>query len=88
MSAGVSGISEWQDQIASGELRALAVSGAAEGGDATPVADGEAAAPVAPTLQEQGIDVELANWRGLVAAPDISEEGRQCLIALVEQTAR
>jgi putative tricarboxylic transport membrane protein len=40
---------------------------------------------VAPTLREQGIDVELANWRGVVAPPDISEEGRQCLVALVEQ---
>jgi putative tricarboxylic transport membrane protein len=40
---------------------------------------------IAPTLQEQGVDVELANWRGLVAPPEISEEGRQCLVALVEQ---
>ncbi|MDF3043112.1 MAG: C4-dicarboxylate transporter substrate-binding protein [Thermomicrobiales bacterium] len=86
VSAGVSGVGEWLDQIESGELRALAVSGAAAGGEATPVADGEAVGQVAPTLQEQGIDVELANWRGLVAPPDISEEGRQCLTALVEQT--
>jgi putative tricarboxylic transport membrane protein len=87
VSAGVSGVSEWQDQIASGELRALAVSGAAEAGDATPEA-GAAATPtamVAPTLREQGIDVELANWRGVVAPPEISDEGRQCLVALVEQ---
>jgi putative tricarboxylic transport membrane protein len=86
VSAGVSGVGEWLDQIESGELRALAVSGVAEGGEATPVAEGETVAQVAPTLQEQGIDVELANWRGLVAPPDIAEEGRQCLIALVEQT--
>ncbi len=85
VSAGVSGVGEWLDQIASGELRALAVSGVAETGDATPEASADgAAAPIAPTLQEQGIDVELANWRGLVAPPDISDEGRQCLIALVE----
>lgn len=86
VTAGISGVSEWQDQIASGELRALAVSGtaagetAADGGDATPVVS----AGVAPTLQEQGIDIELANWRGVVAPPEISEEGRQCLIALVD----
>jgi putative tricarboxylic transport membrane protein len=90
VSAGVSGVGEWQDQIASGELRALAVSGAAASGDATPAAGGAtpmagAAAPVAPTLREQGIDVELANWRGVVAPPEISEEGRQCLVALVEE---
>jgi putative tricarboxylic transport membrane protein len=85
VSAGVSGIGEWLDQIESGELRALAVSGVAgaEAGGATPVASADAA--IAPTLQEQGIDVELANWRGVVAPPDISDEGRDCLIALVEQ---
>ncbi len=83
VSAGVSGVGEWLDQIESGELRALAVSGvaAAEAGGATPVAS----APIAPTLQEQGIDVELANWRGVVAPPEISDEGRDCLIAVVEQ---
>lgn len=88
VSAGVSGISEWADQIASGELRALAVSGSAAGdaaaGDATPGASA-AAAPIAPTLQEQGIDVALANWRGVVAPPEISDEGRLCLVALVEE---
>jgi putative tricarboxylic transport membrane protein len=88
VSAGVSGVSEWQEQIASGELRALAVSGAANGDGATPVAAGaDAGATVAPTLQEQGIDVELANWRGIVAPPDISDEGRQCLVALVDEMA-
>jgi putative tricarboxylic transport membrane protein len=89
VSAGVSGVGEWMDQIESGELRALAVSGAAgtEAGGATPVAsaNGGADAAIAPTLQEQGIDVELANWRGVVAPPEISDEGRDCLIALVEQ---
>ncbi len=85
VSAGVSGVGEWMDQIESGELRALAVSGTAgdEAGGATPVASADAA--IAPTLQEQGIDVELANWRGVVAPPEISDEGRDCLIALVEQ---
>jgi putative tricarboxylic transport membrane protein len=89
VSAGVSGIGEWMDQIESGELRALAVSGAAGAGagGATPVAstDGSPDAAIAPTLQEQGVDVELANWRGVVAPPEISDEGRDCLIALVEQ---
>jgi putative tricarboxylic transport membrane protein len=88
VSAGVSGVGEWIDQIESGELRALAVSGVAvEEGGATPVASagGASDAPVAPTLQEQGIDIELANWRGVVAPPDISDEGRDCLVALVEQ---
>lgn len=80
--AGVSGLGEWQAQIESGGLRALAVSGRAGDGNATPKAG--AATPVAfgadiPTLKESGIDVELANWRGLVAPPDLSEEDAACL---------
>ena len=45
VSAGVSGVGEWIDQIESGELRALAVSGvaAAEAGGATPVASADGA---------------------------------------------
>lgn len=84
VSAGVSGIGEWLGQIEAGELRALAVSGtpAAEGDGATPEA---AAAPIAPTLKEQGIDVELANWRGLVAPPEVSQEGLDCLVATIDQ---
>ena len=87
VSAGVSGVGEWLDQIESGELRALAVSGTPCGAKRrrTPVASADADAAIAPTLQEQGIDVELANWRGVVAPPEISDEGRQCLIAMVEQ---
>lgn len=91
--AGVSGLGEWQAQIESGELRALAVSGRSGGGDATPAAGG--ATPVAsgfgadiPTLQESGIDVELANWRGFVAPPDISDEAKTCMIQSLEQAVQ
>ncbi len=88
VTAGVSGVGEWIDQIESGELRALAVSGSSAIGNATPQADAAtpaATTSIAPTLREQGIDVELANWRGVVAPPEISAEGRECLTALVEQ---
>jgi putative tricarboxylic transport membrane protein len=81
VSAGVSGLGEWQDQIASGELRALAISGATAG-TATPVAG--AAAPI-PTLKDQGVDVELANWRGIVAPPELSPEQRDCVAAVIQQ---
>ncbi|MDQ3044961.1 MAG: tripartite tricarboxylate transporter substrate binding protein [Chloroflexota bacterium] len=88
VSAGVSGLGEWQAQLETGELRALAISaGAAD--SATPEA-GATASPAAggldiPTLQEQGVDVALANWRGLVAPPEISDEVRDCMIATVEE---
>ena len=71
--AGVSGLSEWAAQIEAGELRALAISGRPASGDgATPVAETDLAASI-PSLADQGIDVELANWRGVVAPPDIDE---------------
>ncbi len=79
--AGVSGIGEWAAQIESGELRALAISGrTASEGAATPVAEGDTIASI-PTLQEQGVDIELANWRGIVAPPDLSEESVANIVA-------
>jgi putative tricarboxylic transport membrane protein len=73
VSAGISGVGEYASQIESGDLRALAVTGAEpiEGIDA-------------PTLTEAGYDVELSNWRGVVAPPDISDEARERLTALVQ----
>ncbi len=67
---GVSGIGEYRDQIESGELRLLAVTGPerVKGFDA-------------PTLKEAGIDVEFTNWRGIVAPPGLSDAERERLIA-------
>ncbi|WP_187764847.1 tripartite tricarboxylate transporter substrate binding protein [Saccharopolyspora spinosa] len=68
---GVSGIGETRDQIAAGELRALAVTSP----ERVPGID-------APTLQESGVNVSFTNWRGVVAPPGISEQERAKLIAL------
>lgn len=66
---GVSGLGEYADQIAAGELRVLAVTA------------GQRAAGVdAPTLQEAGVDVEFSNWRGIVAPPGLDEAGRTELV--------
>lgn len=67
--AGVSGIGEWAAQIEAGELRALAVSGRDEGGDES-----------VPTLIESGIEVELSNWRGIVAPPEIEDADRDAMV--------
>ncbi len=70
--AGVSGIGEWLPQIESGELRALAVSGRDEGGSED-----------IPTLQESDIDVELSNWRGIVAPPEIDDADRDAMVETI-----
>jgi len=98
VSAGVSGYGEFQGQIEAGELRALAISAAQPAADATPaagspaagspVASPAAALPPVPTLQEQGIDVELANWRGVVAGPNIPDDVRQCMVEMVERMSQ
>jgi putative tricarboxylic transport membrane protein len=61
VTAGISGYSEFEGQIKAGKLRVLAVSS----GERLPGID-------APTLKEQGLDVELVNWRGVVAPPGLS----------------
>lgn len=70
--AGVSGIGEWLPQIESGELRALAMSGRDEGGDDS-----------IPTLKESDIDVELSNWRGIVAPPELEDADRDAMVETI-----
>ena len=73
----VSSSGEFQEQIQAGQLRVLAVTSARR----VPGVD-------APTLREGGIDLEFANWRGLVAPPGISADDRQALTALVDALHR
>lgn len=74
VAAGVSGYSEWAGQIEAGELRVLAIS-----------SPERQAGIDAPTLMEQGVDLEIANWRGVVAPPDLSDADRAALVAAVDQ---
>ncbi|MBG0564999.1 Bug family tripartite tricarboxylate transporter substrate binding protein [Actinoplanes aureus] len=71
--AGVSGVSELEGQIKAGTVRPIAVSSA----DRLP------ALPDVPTLKESGVDVELANWRGVVAPAGISAADERALEDLV-----
>ena len=41
-----------------------------------------------PTIKEQGVDVELVNWRGIVAGPGLSAAQRSALIATVSKAAK
>lgn len=74
VTAGVSGVSEFTDQVDAGEMRWLAVSG-----DAAP--DGIDS----PTISDAGYDVVLENWRGVVAAPDLSDADREAVVGLITE---
>jgi putative tricarboxylic transport membrane protein len=71
VTAGVSGVGEFAEQIKGGRMRALAVSASSR-------IDGIA------TLKEQGIAVDLANWRGVFGAPGITTAQRDALVKLVK----
>ena len=68
------GIGEVTEPAASGDVRILAVTSEqpVEGVDA-------------PTLTEEGVDLTFTNWRGIVAAPDISAEEAQRQVDLITQ---
>jgi putative tricarboxylic transport membrane protein len=71
--AGVSGVSEFADQVAAGTMRLLAVSSPGVTVDGKP----------APTIKDQGLDVEITNWRGIVGPPGLSDAQQQQAVAWV-----
>ncbi|MCV2488150.1 tripartite tricarboxylate transporter substrate binding protein [Geodermatophilus sp. YIM 151500] len=70
------GIGEVAESAAAGDVRILAVTSEApvEGVDA-------------PTLTEAGVDLTFTNWRGVVAAPGISDEEQQRFVDAVTAMA-
>lgn len=76
VTAGVSGYGEFAAQIEAGSLRALAISSGVR-------VDGIDV----PTLREQGVDLDLSNWRGIVAPPGLTDAERQTLTARIERLA-
>lgn len=72
VTAGVSSVSEFVDQVAAGELRWLGVSG-----------EQPPAGVDAPTIVDSGFDVVLENWRGVVAAPGIDQAGRDAIVGMI-----
>ena len=77
VTAGVSGYNEFESQIKAGKLRALAISSSKR----MPGVD-------VPTLKEQGLDVEVVNWRGIVAGPAISAAQKATLAAAVNKALK
>lgn len=74
--AGVSGASEFADQVEAGKMRVLAVSGE----EAVDVGGTRA-----PSVEQEGYDVVLTNWRGIVAPPGLSDAERDKVVAFVDE---
>jgi putative tricarboxylic transport membrane protein len=66
------GIGEVAESAAAGDVRILAVT-----------TDEPVEGVDAPTLKDEGVDLTFTNWRGIVAAPDISDEEQQRFIDAV-----
>ena len=77
VSAGINGLAEFAPQIEAGTVRVLGISSA----ERLP-------GVAAPTLREQGVDVEFENWRSLVAPPGIGPVERERLERAVEAMVR
>lgn len=71
--AGISGYSEFSEQIRAGRMRALATTGETRSD------------PAIPTLKESGVDVVTSNWRGVFGAPGINPAQRSALVALMAE---
>jgi putative tricarboxylic transport membrane protein len=77
VTAGISGLSEYDGQIKSGKLRAIGVS-----------SENRISGVDIPTFKEQGIDLVLANWRSVVAAPGITAEQRKTLADAIDKMVK
>ena len=77
VTVGGSGFSEFAEYIATGKMKPIAVTSAQR-----------LAGSNVPTLKEQGIDVEIGNWRGVYGAPGISREQRDALIAVLDKAVK
>ena len=77
VTVGGSGYSEFQQYIESGKMRAIAVTS----GQRLKGID-------VPTLKEQGIDVDIGNWRGVYGAAGITPAQRDVLTKLVTDATK
>jgi putative tricarboxylic transport membrane protein len=73
--AAVSGISEMKPQADAGRIRFIAVT-SEKGSDGV------------KSLKEQGVNIVIGNWRGIVGAPGMSEKGKQTWLARLERMSK
>jgi putative tricarboxylic transport membrane protein len=77
VTAGISGLSEYEGQIKAGKLRAIGVTSAQR----LPGSD-------IPTFKEQSVDLVLTNWRSVFGAPGINDAQKKTLAELVEKLVK
>lgn len=77
VTAGISGVAEYEGQIKTGRLRAIGVTSPQR----LPGVD-------IPTFREQGIDLVITNWRSVVAPPGITAEQRKALTELMARMVK
>ena len=77
VTVGGSGLSEFSEYINTGQMRAIAVTSPArlKGSDI-------------PTMKEQGLNVEIGNWRGVYGAPGITPDQRKALIDMIVKATK
>jgi putative tricarboxylic transport membrane protein len=74
VAAGISGYGEFAEQVKAGKMRAIAIS-----------SDKRLPGIDVPTFKEQGVNVELFNWRGVFGAPGITPAQRAALVGLFDK---
>ena len=78
VTVGGSGYSEFQQYIESGKMKAIAITSGQRVKGLEKI----------PTLKEQGIDVEIGNWRGVYGAAGITPEQRAALTDMIVKATK
>ncbi len=77
VTVGGSGFSEFQQYIETGKMKAIGVTSRTRLKGVN-----------VPTLKEQGINVEIGNWRGVYGAPGITEPQKKALIDMLVKATK
>ena len=77
VTAGISGHGEFESQVKAGKLRLIGLT------SPTKTANVDV-----PSIKEQGVDLEIANWRAVVAPPGISADQKKALTDVMDRLAK
>ncbi|MCB5176212.1 MULTISPECIES: Bug family tripartite tricarboxylate transporter substrate binding protein [Microvirga] len=77
VTAGISGYGEFESQIKAGKLRLLGLTSPAD-----------KATPDKPSLTAEGVNLEIANWRAVVAPPGLTDEEKKALTDAMDRMAK